>query len=88
MSRRSRQQIFAEILDAIIEETRSQEEVKITRVQSKVYVPFDRFKEYLADMRKRGLIEETSLKATERGLKFLEEYKLVKTFLARFGLES
>ncbi len=88
MSRRSRQQIFAEILDAIIEEARSQDEVKITRVQSKVYVPFDRFKEYLADMRKRGFIEETSLKITDRGLKFLEEYKLVKTFLARFGLES
>ena len=87
MSRRARPQIFAEILDAIIEETRSRGEVKITRIQSKVYVPFDRFKEYLAEMRERGLIEEPSLKVTERGLKFLENYKLVKDFLERFGLE-
>ncbi len=87
MSKRDRPQIFAEILDAIIEETRIQGDVKITRIQSKVYVPFDRFKEYLAEMREKGLLDEASLKVTEKGLKYLEQYKLVKAFLERFGLE-
>ncbi len=87
MNKRDRPQIFAEILDAIIEETRVQGDVKITRIQSKVYVPFDRFKEYLAEMREKGLLDEASLKVTEKGLKYLEQYKLVKAFLERFGLD-
>jgi len=87
MSKRARPQIFAEILKAIIEEAEISGEVKITRIQSKVYVPFDRFKEYLVEMREKGLIEEGSLKVTEKGLKYVEHYKSVKEFLERFGLE-
>ena len=86
MSRRARPQIFAEILKAIIEEAEANGEVKITRIQSKVYVPFDRFKEYLAEMRKRGLLEESSLRVTDEGRKYLEHYRSVKEFLERFGL--
>jgi len=87
MGRRARPQIFAEILKAITEEAETNGEVKITRIQSRVYVPFDRFKEYLAEMRKMGLIEESSLKITEKGRSYLEHYKSVKDFLVRFGLE-
>jgi len=87
MSKRDLPRIFAEILDAIIEETRVQCAVKITRIQSKVYVPFDRFKEYLVEMREKGLLDEEGLKVTEKGLKYLEQYRLVKAFLVRFGLE-
>ena len=87
MARRARPQIFAEILKAITEEAQAGGEVKITRIQSRVYVPFDRFKEYLAEMRKRGLIEESSMKITEKGLNYLEHYRSVKEFLERFGLE-
>jgi len=85
MVRRARQQIFAEILRAIIEEGKCSCEVKITRIQSKVYVPFGRFREYLAEMRQRGLIEESSLKVTEVGLRYVEHYKSVNEFLERFG---
>jgi len=85
--RRARPQIFAEILKAVIEEAESGGEVKITRIQSKVYVPFDRFREYLVEMRNKGLIEESCLKVTEKGLKYVAHYKSVKEFLERFGFE-
>ena len=38
-------------------------------------------------MREKGLLDEASLKVTEKGLKYLEQYRLVKAFLVRFGLE-
>ena len=41
----------------------------------------------MAEMREKGLLDEASLKVTEKGLKYLEQYRLVKAFLERFGLE-
>jgi len=87
MVRRDRAQIFAEILAAIIEESRGTGKAKLTRVQTKVYVPYDRFKAYLIVMRDKGLIEVGSLKITEKGIKYLEQYNLIIKSLERFGLE-
>jgi len=87
MVRRDRARIFAEILAAIVEESKATGKAKITRVQTKVYVPYDRFKQYLLVMRDKGLIEVGSLLITERGLKYLEEYKQIIKSLERFGLE-
>jgi DNA-binding PadR family transcriptional regulator len=61
----------------------------VTRVQSDVNVPFVRFKEYLDDLQRKGLIEVVpDLGITERGRRYLQEYRRVRDFFEQFGLSE
>ena len=61
-----------------------------TGIQTKVNVPFVRFKEYIEDLEKKGLLikTETEIALTERGIQYLEEYRKVREFLEKFGMIS
>lgn len=64
----------------------NREKPTITRIQIKVNVPFVRFKEYIEDLKERGLIKvEAEVSITEQGQKYLDEYQKVKEFLEKFG---
>jgi predicted transcriptional regulator len=76
--RRDRVQIYAEILKAISQECQRENKAKITRVQYKVGVPFDRFKGYMGALQQLGFIEgEGALILTERGKEFLSSWNRV-----------
>jgi predicted transcriptional regulator len=62
------------------------EKPTITKIQIAVNVPFVRFKEYLDDMKARGLISvESEVSLTKQGERYLEEYRKVREFLEEFG---
>lgn len=66
--RRDRVQIYADILQAICLECKRDREVKVTRVQYRVGVPFDRFKGYVGELSELGLIKAGgALVLTDRG---------------------
>ena len=63
------------------------ENIVLTRIQVKINVPFDRLKNYLSELNDLGLIEnENTLKLTEKGRQYLEEYENVLDFMKRMGI--
>ncbi len=82
VSKRSRVDIYAEILEAL----KRKGPTKITRVSYAVRIPVDRAKKSLADLAAFGLTniqtgEETSYSITHRGLEFLDAYWKLDGFL-------
>lgn len=83
--RRDKLKIYGDLLYALLNEGNS-DKIILTRVQTKVNVPFDRLKNYIFELKELGLIEdETSLKLTEKGKQYLKEYKQILEFMKRMG---
>ena len=86
-SKRSRVDIYAEILEAL----KRKGPTKITRVSYAVGIPVDRAKKSLADLAAFGLTsiqtaeEETSYSITHRGIEFLDAYWKLYGFLQFLG---
>ncbi|MGH9988440.1 MAG: winged helix-turn-helix domain-containing protein [Nitrososphaeraceae archaeon] len=88
-SRRDRARIYYEILEFIQERTSDNEKLStITQVQTKINVPFVRFKKYLQDLQQKDLViqSENQIHITPKGTQYLNEYKKVKEFMEKFGL--
>ena len=63
------------------------EKVVLTRIQLKTNVPFDRLKSYIAELKELGLLlDEPSLRLTDKGKQYLREYQSVLDFMTRMGL--
>ncbi len=88
-SRRDRARIYYEILQFIQERgSDNKKPFTITQVQTKINVPFVRFKEYLQDLQQKDLIIQSGnqIHITPKGTHYLYEYKKVKEFMEKFGL--
>lgn len=86
--RRHRTALYADILESVERRQRTGG-AKVTPVQTDANVPTARFKEYLEDLERRGLLSvEPELRVTEEGLRYLEEYRRVRAFLERFGFSG
>ncbi len=82
MSKRSRADIYAEILEAL----KRKGPTRITRISYAVGLPVDRTKRFLTDLSSFGLTmvregEETSYVITHRGLEFLDAYWKLESFM-------
>jgi predicted transcriptional regulator len=80
--------IYADILENIYFLYSSGKRPTITGIQTKVNVPFVRFKEYVEDLEKKGLLKkiESEISLTEKGIQYLKEYRKVREFLEKFGM--
>lgn len=86
LPRRDRLKIYGDLLLTLYYESKK-ENVVLTHVQRKISVPFDRLKAYIAELRELGLImEEPSLRLTDKGKKYIKEYEAVLDFMKRMGL--
>lgn len=88
-AKRSRMDIYAEILEAL----KRKGLTRITRVSYAVGLPVDRTKNYLKDLSSSGLVltqtvEDSGFSITHRGLEFLDAYWRLKGFLDYIGEES
>jgi predicted transcriptional regulator len=86
VSKRSRVDIYSEILEAL----KRKGPTKITRVSYAVGLPVDRVKRFLIDLASFGLVrilteEDTSYSITHRGMEFLEAYWKLAGFLKFLG---
>jgi predicted transcriptional regulator len=86
--RRDRVRIYADILENIHRIYLSGKKATVTGIQTKVNVPFVRFKEYIEDLEKKRLLRkiETEIALTEKGEQYLNEYRKVREFLEKFGM--
>ena len=86
LPRRDKLKIYGDLLSIIYSEART-EKVVLTRIQLKTNVPFDRLKIYLTELKELGLIiDEPTLRLTEKGKHYIKEYETVLDFMKRMGL--
>jgi predicted transcriptional regulator len=86
--KRERARIFYDILTSIIrQETGEGRVARITRVQNEVNLPSDRLRDHLRQMHELGLIHyDKTLTSTEKGQRYLVEYRRIVATLEQFGL--
>jgi predicted transcriptional regulator len=85
---RSKMEIYGDLL-AVLNEEANSEKIVLTRIQNRINVPFDRFKNYISELYRLGLIEnETTLRLTEKGKQYLKGYKQILAFMNKMGLTN
>ena len=86
IQRRDKLKIYGDLLSALYSESGA-EKIVLTKVQTKIRVPYDRLKTYIKELVDIGLVQdETSLKLTKKGIQYLREYKRVLDFMKRMGV--
>ena len=80
--RRSKIQIFFDIVTAVIDDTQNNESVSPTRIQIKCNTSYDKLTKYLEEMAKKGIIEnEKSITVTEKGMQFHKDYSRINELI-------
>ena len=82
-NRRSKLQIYYDIMTAIIKDRQDNEEISKTRVQFKSNTSYDKLLRYLDEMEQKGMIIRTG-KQTERtdiGMQFYNDYSRVNNLI-------
>ena len=80
--RRSKTQIFFDIVTAIIDDTQNNESVSPTRIQFKCNTSYDKLTKYLEEMEKKEIIQkERSISVTEKGMQFHNDYSRINELI-------
>jgi len=80
--RRSKIQIFFDIVTAVIDDAQNNESVSPTRIQIKCNTSYDKLTKYLEEMEKRGMVErEKSIAITEKGMEFHKDYSRINELI-------
>jgi len=85
-SRRSKLEIYNDILNAIQIESQ-QGEVKPTRIQHQSNMSYDKMSKYLKELENKKMITISPIQLTEKGQKFLKDYEKIKEFLSDMQME-
>ena len=81
-NKRSKLQIYFDVISAIIAEKQDNEEVSKTRLQHKSNTSYDKLLKYLDEMTEKGLIKtENEIDTTELGIKFYNDYSNVNDLI-------
>ena len=88
-ARRYKMKIYGDLLLTIKAEKSETGKIVLTRVQTKMNVPFDRLKSYISDLEDLNLIEnQLSYNLTEKGKQYLDEYRKILDFMERMGIAN
>jgi predicted transcriptional regulator len=80
--RRSKIQIFFDIVSAIIVDTQNNESISPTRIQFKCNTSYDKLTKYLEEMEKKEIIQrEKSIAITEKGMQFHKDYSRINELI-------
>jgi len=78
--------IYGDLLSILNNESKT-EKIVLTHIQVRINVPYDRLKNYIYELKDLDLIQDvTSLKLTDKGKQFIEEYEKVLEFMKRMGI--
>ena len=81
-NKRSKLQIYFDVLSAILVEKQDNSEVSKTRLQHKSNTSYDKLLKYLDEMNKKGLIKlENEIDTTDMGIKFHQDYSAVNDLI-------
>lgn len=81
-NKRSKLQIYFDVLSAILVEKQDNSEISKTRLQHKSNTSYDKLLKYLDEMSEKGLIKlENEIDTTEMGIKFHQDYCAVNDLI-------
>ena len=81
-NKRSKLQIYFDVLSAILVEKQDNVEISKTRLQHKSNTSYDKLLKYLDEMSEKGLIKlENNIDTTDMGLKFYQDYSAVNDLI-------
>ena len=80
--RRSKIQLYYDIVSAIVEDSQNNDSVSPTRIQFKCNTSYDKLTKYLEEMKERQIIaNEKLIKITEKGMKFHHDYSKINELI-------
>ncbi len=80
--KRSKLQIYYDIIVAINQDKIENEKVSKTRIQQKCNTSYDKLVKYLDEMEQKGLIQTSQdIEITQRGQKFFNDYSRVNNLI-------
>jgi predicted transcriptional regulator len=89
VEKRSKFQIYFDLLQLLCRESKSNNKPSYTRIAHEANLPYDRFRNYLNHLVQLGMVsdgEGGKLIVTNRGLEYIQEYRKINDFLRRMGL--
>ncbi len=82
--RRSKLQIFYDILSAIKEESQNYDEISYTRIQFKCNTSYDKLLRYFEEMKTKQLLKSgPEIEITEKGEKFYQDYSRINELIKK-----
>lgn len=80
--RRSKLQIFYDVLSAIKEDSQNNEKISYTRIQFKCNTSYDKLLRYIDEMNAKQLLKSSSeIEITEKGEKFYQDYSKINELI-------
>ena len=80
--RRSKLQIFYDVLSAIKEDSQNNEKISYTRIQFKCNTSYDKLLRYIDEMKTKQLLKNDSvIEITEKGEKFYQDYSIINELI-------
>ena len=79
--RRSKLQIFYDVLSAIKEESQNNDKISYTRIQFKCNTSYDKLLRYFDEMKAKQLLESSEIEITEKGQKFYQDYSRINELI-------
>jgi len=81
-NKRSKLQIYYDIISAIQSDKQSNGEVSKTRIQQKCNTSYDKLIKYIQEMEEKNLLKNnTGLEVTELGYRFFDDYSKVNNMI-------
>jgi len=89
-SKRSRMDIYSDILSSLRLETSGGKKGSPTRVSQRANLPYDRFQRALDELVELKMVcrNEGILALTKKGIECLEEFEKIDGFLRRMGFQA
>ena len=86
--RRNKLEIYSDILNSIMEESKNAEIVRPTRIQFLSNLSYDSLTRYLNELKEKKLIRNsTEIIITEKGEQFLKDYEKIRRFTEQMGFD-
>ena len=86
--RRTRIQLYFDIISAIFEEEMDNETISPTRIQFKCNTSYDKLTKYLEEMKNKEIIEDNEIKVTEKGKQFHKDYSKINELIQELSIQN
>ena len=86
--RRTRIQLYFDIISAIFEEAMDNDNISPTRIQFKCNTSYDKLARYLEEMKSKEIIDRDEIKVTEKGKKFHKDYSKINDLIQELSIHN
>ena len=86
--RRTRIQLYFDIISAIFEEEMDNDSISPTRIQFKCNTSYDKLAKYLEEMKSKEIIDNNEIKVTEKGKQFHKDYSKINDLIQELSIQN